>query len=244
MTKPDTEPPAGGKPQNWWHTLPGVLTGVAAIITAGAGLAAALFQAGLLSKQAPQQQTQRHPAPDAIATTVGSGTPSAPAVIASAPLPQAAPAAPAARLVNLLSAENGGHLVIAGSDAWKGTIDGKEDFNQIGYGLEEASTAVFAFKERKAARVSAFSMLIPGTSAANPREVELSVATESAAGPFEPIGIFKPTNAKLFDTPYQEFRFTPVVAKYLKVRLLSTFDARHPIVNEIQLLGQPLAGSN
>jgi hypothetical protein len=36
------------KPQSWWHTVPGMLTGAAAVITAASGLLLALSQAGWL----------------------------------------------------------------------------------------------------------------------------------------------------------------------------------------------------
>lgn len=39
------------KSQSWWHTLPGVLTAIAAAITATSGLIAALYQAGVIGKK-------------------------------------------------------------------------------------------------------------------------------------------------------------------------------------------------
>jgi hypothetical protein len=33
-TKPDTTKTPDSKPQNWWQTLPGLITAIAAIITA------------------------------------------------------------------------------------------------------------------------------------------------------------------------------------------------------------------
>jgi len=39
------------KPQSWWQTLPGILTAVAAIITAATGLIVALNQAGVFSQK-------------------------------------------------------------------------------------------------------------------------------------------------------------------------------------------------
>jgi len=40
------------KPTNWWQTLPGVLTAIAAVITAISGLVALLFQNGVLGGKA------------------------------------------------------------------------------------------------------------------------------------------------------------------------------------------------
>lgn len=38
---------------SWWQTLPGVLTGIAAVITAVGGMIAVIYQSGLLGKEAP-----------------------------------------------------------------------------------------------------------------------------------------------------------------------------------------------
>jgi hypothetical protein len=47
-------------PRSWWTTLPGVLTGIAALVTAGTGLLVALVQGGMLGpghdRRAPAQQ--------------------------------------------------------------------------------------------------------------------------------------------------------------------------------------------
>jgi len=37
----------------WWQTLPGVLTGMAAVITAVGGVITVMYQSGLFDKQTP-----------------------------------------------------------------------------------------------------------------------------------------------------------------------------------------------
>jgi hypothetical protein len=248
MSKAESETPApSGKPQSWWQTLPGILTGVAGIVTAAAGLLAVLSQTGVLAKK----ESSSADAARAQKNTSSGEPATASAAVAKAPAEAREPATTSAlpakstsassKAFNVLSAANGGHLVIAGSDDWQRTIDSKEDFNQISYGLSDAHTAVFAFKDKKPMRISLFTMLITQTQSNNVHEFELSVATESPTGPFETVGKFQTMNAKIFETPYQEFRFAPVVAKYVKVKLLSTFGHSHPDVSEIQLFGQPVA---
>jgi hypothetical protein len=60
---------------------------------------------------------------------------------------------------------------------------------------------------------------------------------ESPSGPFHSIGKFETQNVKLLKTPYQEFEFPHVTAKYLKVRVLSTYGWAWPVVYQIQLFG-------
>lgn len=45
------------KSPSWWHTLPGVLTALAAVITAISGLAALLFQSGIIGSKAEPNRT-------------------------------------------------------------------------------------------------------------------------------------------------------------------------------------------
>lgn len=254
MSKAESETPApSGKPQSWWQTLPGILTGLAGIVTAAAGLLAVLSQTGVLAKKdgpavaaaepARQGTVSAKPAAASVAVATPPAAPAEAREAAATSTTQAKSTVASSKAVNVLSADNGGHLVIAGSDDWKRTIDSKEDFNQISHGLSDAHTAVFAFKDKKPVRISLFTMLITQTQSNNVHEFELSVATESPTGPFESVGKFQTMNAKLFETPYQEFRFTPVVAKYVKVKLLSTFGHSHPDVSEIQLFGQPVASN-
>jgi hypothetical protein len=55
------------RPPSWWLTLPGVLTALAALITAITGLAALLFQSGILGGKAVPNHVPE-PAPAVVAT--------------------------------------------------------------------------------------------------------------------------------------------------------------------------------
>ena len=158
----------------------------------------------------------------------------------SPPVPNASPT-PSSRTskgINLLAAEHGGHLIVASGDDWAGTIDGKEGYNQISYGLTSQSEAVYAFKGEQSATIDRFTMLIPGTDDHHLKEFELFVSTDLPTGPFESLGRFQTQNVKLLKTPYQEFTFPPVKGKYLKIKLLSTYGGLHPTVHEFQLFGR------
>ena len=146
--------------------------------------------------------------------------------------------------INLLAAEHGGHLIVSSGDDWAGTIDGKEGFNQISYGLTSQSEAVYAFKGEQSATIDRFTMLIPGTDDHHIKEFELFLGNESPTGPFESLGKFQTQNVKLLKTPYQAFTFPPSTGRYFKVKLLSTYGGLHPAIHEIQLFGRLDAGTN
>src|SRR3972149_4384412 len=150
--------------------------------------------------------------------------------VASSPTPPAEPKA-----TNLLSAENGGQLLVAPNDLWFRTIDGKEDYI---YHFEADQDAVFAFKDEKPATFDTFAVLIPGTLDENVKEFELLVADDSPTGTFRSMGKFQTQNVKLIKTPYQEFKFPEVTAKYLKVKLISAHGGGRIQLSEFRLLGQ------
>jgi hypothetical protein len=144
------------------------------------------------------------------------------------------------KLINLLSAEKGGHIVTATGDAWLETIDGKTSWNEILYGLKDNNEAVYAFKGEKKAQLEMFTMLISEAGGSNIKEFELFIGNDSPTGPFESIGKFSPQNIKLYKTPFQQFKLPKVSAKYLKIRLLDTYGWPHPRVDEVQLFGYML----
>lgn len=142
--------------------------------------------------------------------------------------------------INLLSKEAGGHLVAATSDYWLKSIDGNENyFTFYESNLGGATEAVFAFKNERTATFDAFKVLILDTRSGNLKDFELLWGNESATGEFHSIGKFQTNNIKLFDTPYQEFKFSPVKSKYFKIRLLSPWQEHGQLIEarEFQLWG-------
>lgn len=137
--------------------------------------------------------------------------------------------------INLLARENGGQILVATSDSWAKMIDGDDtqwDYIHNGEG-------VFAFKDEKPATFDMFTVMIRETSDGNLNEFELLSGNDTPLGRFDSIGKFKTQNRKLFKTPFQEFAFPSVRAKYLKVRALSNHRGQPALIQgyEFQLLG-------
>jgi hypothetical protein len=238
--------------RRWWKTMPGIMAATGGVITVVTGLVVVLHQSGFFDgkeKQLPQNQNHfQAQTPTGRASNerverpaqAGSPVPSSPAMrkseSASGPPVPATVSEPLSRSkrVNLLAPENGGHLVTASSDAWQATIDGREDFSQISYGT--GTEAVYAFKDERQATFDLFTILIVESWHSNVKEFELLAGNDSPTGAFESIGRFQTQNMKLFKTPYQEFKFAPVKARYLKMKLISAYGP-HPSVLEFQLFG-------
>jgi hypothetical protein len=139
--------------------------------------------------------------------------------------------------INLLNPKNGGQVVVASSDAWLQTIDGNES---RGLQLARDDSAIYAFKNERSATFDTFAVLIPGKLDKNLKEFEL-LTGDSPTGEFSSIGKFTTVNAKFVKNPYQEFKFPPVTAKYLKVQLLSNwgfFNENIIAVFQFRLMGQ------
>jgi hypothetical protein len=171
------------------------------------------------------------PAPAAGGASTPAGANAPPA--AAGPAASAKPA-PRGR-VNLLSAEQGGQVLVASSDQWKVLING----NQEDYVWTDTGFGVFAFRDGRTALIDTFTLLIPKQADVNVKDFELFVGNASPTGPFESIGRFSTQNMRMMQNPYQEFRFPAVKAKYLKFQTLrSHSDAATMYAHEIQVFGE------
>ena len=168
------------------------------------------------------------------------------AEVAAAPPPSSPPAATANPTDNnILAQANGGQVLVAPGDGWTQTNDGKEDGIRGGTGVSIGAEAVYAFKDEEPATFDKFATLVPSTDTSNLKEFELLVADDSPTGTFRSIGTFTVQNAKMLKSPYQEFKFEPVTAKYLKVKLVSNYGAYQESVSiyEFKVFGQTNAKS-
>ena len=140
--------------------------------------------------------------------------------------------------MNLLSSANGGHLMAAPDDSWRYAIDDNLDTWQ--YIQAGSGDGVYAFKDEQAATFDTFMMLVPDTSGLNIKDFELLAGNDTPLGAFRSIGQFQTKNIRLYPSPWQEFKFEPVRARYFKLHVISAWDAgwkTSPKVNEWQLLG-------
>jgi len=223
------------RPRRWWKKSLGVfaLTGVIAAIAL-----IVLFQrAGFFGKEKALVKTQNQAKP---ATSDEAGLQERQSVVPDQADSVAKPArSPETRssLMNLLSAENGGHVVVATNDHWPYTIDGDEkNWQYIDIGIA-GSWAVYGFKDDKPATFNTFKVLILGSENWNLKEFELLAGNDSPTGKFESIGKFQTENVRFFKDPYQEFKFSSVKARYLKVKVISSHGFSSVGAYEFQLLG-------
>jgi hypothetical protein len=157
----------------------------------------------------------------------------APSMVKPIPSKQSPPS-----VVNLLSPENGGQVLVATNDRWRYTIDGDEKNWQY---LDDG-WAVYGFRDDSPAIFDRFKVLILGKESWNLKEFELLAGNDSPTGKFESIGQFQTQNIRFFKDPYQEFRFPAVKARYLKVKVISSHGGTPcpgclVAVYEFQLLG-------
>jgi hypothetical protein len=217
----------------WWNNHFGILAltaGLAAIVLIF------LFQQGFFTKekQSPHAQHQAEPVSSDEATRPAQPVGSDPAGSVAKP---ARSAQGVAAVMNLLAAENGGHVIVATNDRWPYTIDGDEkNWQYIDIGVT-GSWAVYAFKDDKPATFDTFKVLILGSESWNLKEFELLAGNDSPTGKFESVGKFQTQNVRFFKDPYQEFKFPPVKARYLKIRVISSHGFSSVGAYEFQLLG-------
>jgi hypothetical protein len=220
--------------EHWWRKHFG-----ATALTVGLAVIALIFllQRGFFrkEKEPPTAQNQGQAASSGEPSQLGRRP------IGSDPAgSEAKPASSAqasAAVMNLLAAENGGHVVAATNDRWPYTIDGDEkNWQYIDIGVT-GSWAVYGFKDDKPAKFDTFKVLILGTESWNLKEFELLAGNDSPTGKFESIGKFQTENVRFFKDPYQPFKFPPITARYLKVRVISSHGFSSVGAYEFQLLG-------
>lgn len=228
--------------RRWWKTMPGVLAATAGVITAVAGLIVVLYQPRLFDgkeKQLAQTQNRTGSTPFKTEAVPVLPKPAPPAMEQQAP--SVAKPSPSTQsqssVINLLSPENGGQVIVATNDQWRYTIDGDEkNWRYIDIGVL-GSWAVYGFKDDRPAIFDTFKVLILETESWNLKEFELLAGNDSPTGKFESIGKFQTQNIRFFKNPYQEFKFPAVKARYLKVKVISSHGFSSVAVYEFQLLG-------
>jgi hypothetical protein len=226
----------------WWKTRPAVLAATAGAITVVIGLIVVVHQARLFNgneTQLPQIRNRSEPTPsktEALPVLPKTALPGSQDQARSVVKP-AASAQSRSSVINLLSPENGGQVIVATNERWRYAIDGDEQNWQYIDAVPFAGWAVYGFKDDSPAIFDTFKVLILGTESWNLKEFELLAGNDSPTGKFESIGKFQTQNSRFFKNLYQEFRFPKVEAKYFKVKVISSHGFSSVAVYEFQLLG-------
>jgi hypothetical protein len=217
------------KSKGFWQTLPGILTGVAALITAITGLIVGVIHT---PSPNPNDNTTKH---DHVKTPSPQPLPS------PSPNDNASGGSSGRQSVegsNLLASENGGRLVSATSPDWRQTTVGTQGYGVVGG--HDPEEAVYSFRDGAAATFTSFKMLVSQVNPSNVKRFELLASNDSPTSGFRSIGRFEVQNSIAPDDPYQEFKFRPTRARYLKVRLLQNQNGyKNPFeIRELQLIGE------
>lgn len=146
----------------------------------------------------------------------------------SPPVPTSVP-----ERLNLISPKNGGGILLAPSDPWLATADDLEDAVTW---MRDGQEGVFGFKDDLPATFDTFAVLVHAAGG-NPKEIELLAGDDGPTGEFRPIATCSFVNAKQVRTPYQECRFPPVTARYLKAKIISSHGDGYVLATEWQVLG-------
>lgn len=230
-------PPAQTNPPRPFWKRPWVI-GAAGV----ALLCLVLLGKGCFRQTSPGMTSSASPTPAGTAGPANNGAGKSPAAPPLSP-PAASVAGNAAAVssqsnaVNLLTEENGGKMLIASTDRWKNTIDGKEGSHSY---LQNGDFAVFGFKGDKPAALQSLAVYVPETSARNVNGLELLTSNESPEGKFESLGQFQLKNYRVVEDPFQKIALPAVKAKYVKIVILSNQENSNGGVYlfEMRLLGR------
>ena len=140
--------------------------------------------------------------------------------------------------INLLSPKNGGEPLILSNPGWKIiTNDNDKDIRLfVGSGK-----ATYGFLDERTATFDMFKLLIIREDGFNIKKIKLSYSNDSPESKdFTLIGTFDTYNGLLTRTPFQEFTFDPVKAKYFRFEPLEIHRGGkigNIRLGEIQLMG-------
>lgn len=222
------------KSKGFWQTLPGILTGIAALITAITGLVVGILP--LLNSSRTEHKPDTGAAQDSQPVNSASSRNTVP----NQSHQSAAPSISSVQSgkLNLLVPENGGQLVVASSADWQQTLVGSQGYGVVGNHHPEEG--VYSFRNGAPATIDSFKMLVSNLTPSTVKRFELLISNDSPDSGFHSIGKFDVRNAIAPDDPYQEFRFPPVRARYLKIRLLLNQNGSdNPFeISEFQLTGE------
>jgi len=129
---------------------------------------------------------------------------------------------PPRAVVNLLAPDQGGHPEIMPGEDWRKITSGKEE-DKISVRAGAEAEVVYAFKDNKPATFATFEMLIAQTDMFNPKEIEILAADNSRGGPFRSVGKCTMVNAVVADSRYQRCDLPETTARYVKIKLISTY---------------------
>lgn len=177
-----------------------------------------------------------NPSPPPITPTQ---TTNAPGPVTQAEAPAAAQKNPAQEnIVNLLSPEQGGQLLAAPDESWRKLTSGKED-DYVHYRSGPEAEAVYAFKDKKPATFGKLEILIKGTDEFNPKEIEILAGNDWPDGTFRPVTKCTFMNQLMMEARYQQCGFPETTARFVKIRLLSSFHFNDwANLPQIRLLGR------
>lgn len=225
-----------------WTTMPGVLAATAGVITAVTALIVVLHQTRFFDQKEKQlTQTQNHTESTSSKTEALPvlPKPASPAMEDQArPIAKPTPSTQSqSSPINLLSPENGGQIIVATNDQWRYAIDGDENNWRYIDAVPFGGWAVYGFADDRPAIFDTFKVLILAEASINLKDFELLAGNDSPTGKFESIGKFQTQNIRFFKNPFQEFKFPAVKARYLKVKVISSYGFSSVAVYEFQLLG-------
>jgi tetratricopeptide (TPR) repeat protein len=158
----------------------------------------------------------------------------------AAATPKSAVSGASANDINLLAPEEGGQLLAAPGENWRKITSGKEDdWIEIKVGTDADSDAVYAFKDKKPARFHKLTVLIGGSNDYNPKDIDVLSGNEGAKGSFASVGKCTLTNRLLFETRYQECELPATTARYVKLKVLSSYHFNAWVhLPQVRLLGR------
>ena len=118
--------------------------------------------------------------------------------------------------IDILSQKNGGTLISAPNDSWKGLNGKPKDFIRPTY----SGSGIWSFKDGRSATFDRIGVLIEKDDKYNVKEFEV-LAGDTLTGDYKSLGEFSAADHKVMPDGWQVFTFPETTAKFVKVKFIS-----------------------
>ena len=226
---------------SFWQSPIGWAVGAGVLLLGVAALLAALKQIGWLNTMPSTASQSGAPSQAPPSATEATTQPAiAPEVTPSATAPAPAPNLArenrrAAGRVNLLDPENGAQIVAAAEEYWRRILESKKP---VCSSISGQSFATIGLRKEQPTTFATLAVYVDSAASYNLKKLALYTA-DAEHGPFKKIDEFEIPNYKNMRGPFHEFKFAPVTARFVKLKVESFYhgDGPNGYVCSMQLYG-------
>ncbi len=142
------------------------------------------------------------------------------------------------QLINLADSHNGGDIITAPRMELANVNNPVNEKELKKIPFYKGEEVVMGFKNGQSVLIEKVTWWIGGAADTNAKTIEIFVSNDSATSGFRSIGKMNLQNTRILKSPYQEFSFTPVKARYVKLKIVESIYYGYGYFDGFQVFGR------